>query len=273
MTTIETTFDAFLGGRITLEQPTKGYRAGVDPVLLAASVPARAGQSVLELGCGTGAALLCLASRVEDLDLRGIEMQPHYADLCRANVDANRFGATIYTADLRALPADLTALSFDQILANPPYFQRNAGHSSPHEDRDIAFGGATKTQDWLDVAYRRLKPQRLADIDPKGGPPARNSARAGCSIWIHHCDANRGSTRAQCGSVYPSGAQTRNDAVCPQRAGRFASRRHASTRRRRLPPKHQSRFTRWRTIPLPRLIISQCFEGVLYSLPDCCSAA
>jgi tRNA1Val (adenine37-N6)-methyltransferase len=50
MTTIETTFDAFLGGRITLEQPTKGYRAGVDPVLLAASVPARAGQSVLELG-------------------------------------------------------------------------------------------------------------------------------------------------------------------------------------------------------------------------------
>jgi tRNA1(Val) A37 N6-methylase TrmN6 len=159
MTTIETTFDAFLGGRITLEQPTKGYRAGVDPVLLAASVPACAGQSVLELGCGTGAALLCLASRVEDLDLSGIEMQPHYADLCRANVDANRFGATIYTADLRALPADLTALSFDQILANPPYFQRNAGYSSPHEDRDIAFGGATKTQDWLDVAYRRLKPK------------------------------------------------------------------------------------------------------------------
>jgi tRNA1(Val) A37 N6-methylase TrmN6 len=159
MTTIETTFDAFLGGRITLEQPTKGYRAGVDPVLLAASVPARAGQSVLELGCGTGAALLCLASRVEDLDLRGIEMQPHYADLCRANVDTNGFGATIYTADLRALPADLTALSFDQILANPPYFQRNAGYSSPHEDRDIAFGGATKTQDWLDVAYRRLKPK------------------------------------------------------------------------------------------------------------------
>ena len=159
MTTIETTFDAFLGGRITLEQLTKGYQAGVDPVLLAAAVPARAGQSVLELGCGTGAALLCLASRVEDLDLRGIEMQPHYADLCRANVDANGFGATIYTADLRALPADLTALSFDQILANPPYFQRNAGHSSPHEDRDIAFGGATKTQDWLDVAYRRLKPK------------------------------------------------------------------------------------------------------------------
>ena len=48
------TCDDFLGGRLSIWQPRDGYRAGVDPVLLAASVPARAGQSVLELGCGTG---------------------------------------------------------------------------------------------------------------------------------------------------------------------------------------------------------------------------
>ncbi|MBL4768768.1 MAG: methyltransferase, partial [Rhodobacteraceae bacterium] len=47
-----------------LFQPRKGYRAGIDPMLLAASVPAHAGQSVLELGCGAGAAILCLATRV-----------------------------------------------------------------------------------------------------------------------------------------------------------------------------------------------------------------
>jgi tRNA1(Val) A37 N6-methylase TrmN6 len=54
----------FLGGRLRLWQPVSGYRAGVDPVLLAASVPALSGQSVLELGCGAGAAILCLATRV-----------------------------------------------------------------------------------------------------------------------------------------------------------------------------------------------------------------
>ena len=53
----DTTADAFLGGRLTLKQPVAGYRAGVDPVLLASAVAAQAGQSVLELGCGTGAAL------------------------------------------------------------------------------------------------------------------------------------------------------------------------------------------------------------------------
>mgnify|MGYP001821000592 CR=1 FL=1 len=53
--------DAFLGGKLHLLQPKTGYRAGVDPVLLAASVPAAAGERVLDLGCGVGAAALCLS--------------------------------------------------------------------------------------------------------------------------------------------------------------------------------------------------------------------
>lgn len=155
----ETTHDAFLGGRLTLEQPAKGYRAGVDPVLLASAVDARSGQSVLELGCGAGAALLCLATRVVGLDLYGIELQSYYAELCRTNAAVNRISAHIDTADLRDLPYDLNHMAFDHVIANPPYFQRTTGNPSPLADRDIAFGGATKTSDWLDTAYRRLKPK------------------------------------------------------------------------------------------------------------------
>ena len=77
----ELTHDGFLGGRLHLWQPRRGYRAGVDPVLLAASVPAQAGQSVLDLGCGAGAAMLCLGVRVPGLDLNGLEVQPDYAAL------------------------------------------------------------------------------------------------------------------------------------------------------------------------------------------------
>ena len=44
------TRDALLGGKLHLWQPQKGYRAGVDPVLLAATVPAQAGDSLLDLG-------------------------------------------------------------------------------------------------------------------------------------------------------------------------------------------------------------------------------
>ncbi len=156
---LDTTVDAFLGGQVMLEQPAKGYRAGLDPVLLAASVPATEGQSVLELGCGTGAALLCLGKRVANLTLCGVELQSQYAELCRKNATANDVEALIYTADLRNLPHDVTSRTFDHVIANPPYFERTSGKASPLTDRDIAFAGDTSMVDWVDAATRRLKPK------------------------------------------------------------------------------------------------------------------
>ena len=67
--------DKFLCGRLRLLQPVKGYRAATDPVLLAAACPAEPGQSVLDLGCGAGAATLCLGLRVPGLALSGLELQ------------------------------------------------------------------------------------------------------------------------------------------------------------------------------------------------------
>ncbi len=56
--------DALLDGRLRLCQPAAGYRAAIDPVFLAAAVPGEAGSRVLDLGCGVGAAALCLLTRV-----------------------------------------------------------------------------------------------------------------------------------------------------------------------------------------------------------------
>ena len=56
-----------LDGRVRYAQPASGsdgYRTGIEPVLLAASIPAQAGQRVLEAGVGAGAGLICLAARV-----------------------------------------------------------------------------------------------------------------------------------------------------------------------------------------------------------------
>ena len=39
--------DGFLGSRLQILQPLKGYRAGLDAVLLAASIPARSGEQAL----------------------------------------------------------------------------------------------------------------------------------------------------------------------------------------------------------------------------------
>lgn len=170
----DTTQDAFLGGRLRLWQPRKGYRAGVDPVLLAAAVPAKPGDAVLELGCGVGAALFCLGTRVPGLALHGVELQPSYADLARQNAADNGLTAQIDTCDLRHLPAALRNTSFHQVLANPPYYDRATGSAAPDTGRDTALAGDTPMAAWIETAARRLRPKgwltliqradRLADI-------------------------------------------------------------------------------------------------------------
>jgi len=154
--------DGFLGGRLALWQPRAGYRAGVDPVLLAAAVAAKPGESVLELGCGAGAAMLCLAARVPGLaGVVGVEGQPLYADLARRNAAKNGIDVAVVTADVAALPADLRGQSFDHVIANPPYFLRAHSTASPRPIREAAMGEVTPLGIWVDVAARRLRHRGL----------------------------------------------------------------------------------------------------------------
>lgn len=154
----EITTDGFLGGRLKIAQPAEGYRAATDPVLLAAAVPAVAGQAVLELGCGAGVASLCLGHRVPGLTLAGLELQPAYAALARRNAAANGQDFTVHEGDLAAMPAALRALSFDHVIANPPYF--GAGKGTPARDagREAAQREATPLALWIDAGLRRLRP-------------------------------------------------------------------------------------------------------------------
>lgn len=156
--TSDLTNDAFLGGQLTLTQPASGYRAGVDPVFLAAAAPARSGQSVLELGCGAGAASLCLGRRVAGLRIVGLERQAIYADLAQRNALQNAIPLTIYQGDLENMPADLRQDRFDHVIMNPPYFRRDRGTSSPDGIREGALGEVTPLTAWLDHATRRLLP-------------------------------------------------------------------------------------------------------------------
>lgn len=152
------THDAFLGGRLRLWQPKQGYRAGVDPVLLAASISAKAGESVLDLGCGAGAAALCLGTRVKGLELQGLELQPFYADLAVKNAEENAIALTVHKGDVADMPASLKERRFHHVLTNPPYFDRDTGSKAPDTLRETAMGGASLPI-WLEAAARRLLPK------------------------------------------------------------------------------------------------------------------
>lgn len=150
--------DDFLGSLVRLFQPKHGYRAGIDPVLLAATLPAKAGQSVLELGCGAGPALCCLGVRVAGLDLHGLEVQPGYAALARRNLSENGLTGEIWQGDLRAMPEGLRQRSFDHVMANPPYFDASNRKPAQDEGREMALAGEAALHDWVSQAGRRCKP-------------------------------------------------------------------------------------------------------------------
>lgn len=148
--------DKFLCGRLRLLQPVKGYRAATDPVLLAAACPAEPGQSVLDLGCGAGAATLCLGLRVPGLALSGLELQTAYADLARRNAERNGIPVEVHEGDLNRMPAALRR-DFDHVIANPPYYPAG-GSPSPIAARARAMQVDTPLSGWVSAATRRLRP-------------------------------------------------------------------------------------------------------------------
>ena len=151
------TDDRLLGGRVRLRQPARGLRTAVDAVLLAAAVPARAGECVLDVGTGVGPAALCLALRINRISVTGLEADPATADLARANVLANDLAARvrILTGDLLAAPEALAGGSFHHVMANPPHLTADRARLSPHPDRVRAsIEGAADLAAWVAFATR-----------------------------------------------------------------------------------------------------------------------
>src|SRR3954447_16073983 len=89
------TEDGFLGGRLKILQPGKGYRAGIDAVFLAASVPSAPGDTLFEAGIGTGVAALCVAARVPSVHVTGIEIASRYAVLAEKTARRNDLDGNI----------------------------------------------------------------------------------------------------------------------------------------------------------------------------------
>jgi tRNA1(Val) A37 N6-methylase TrmN6 len=141
----EVSEDAFLGGSLKVLQPRRGYRAGIDAVLLAAAAPAEADESqrVLDSGAGVGVVGLCIAARVPRVRVTLVEREPELAALAASNVTSNGLSdrIAVVQADLTAPAAALARLgleegAFAHIVTNPPF--REEGKARPPKDRGEA---------------------------------------------------------------------------------------------------------------------------------------
>jgi tRNA1Val (adenine37-N6)-methyltransferase len=151
----EFTEDRFLDGRVRMRQFMRGFRSGLDAVMLAAAVPARAGNTVLELGSGAGVASLCLATRMPECAITGIEIDGELVSLANGNAAANGMAdrAHFLESDVLNLPPDLRT-AFDHVLCNPP-FHGAEGEISPDESRARALQDSGGLSRWLDTGLKR----------------------------------------------------------------------------------------------------------------------
>ncbi|GIU66932.1 tRNA1(Val) (adenine(37)-N6)-methyltransferase [Candidatus Phycosocius spiralis] len=208
---LATSFDLFLKGALTIEQPVNGYRAGSDAVLLAAAAVSFEGHNMLEAGCGVGAVLLSLAHLRgdRDLTLHGLEKDSEVLSLAYRNQKANHLAAHIKfeQGDVLAPPNHLKG-QFDLVFSNPPFFDDDRAIRDPLAARQGAYIIGAPLAAWIQSMLTMAKPKgrflmihradRLADIlaalvsragdigvfpvRPRAGEPAKRiliSARKG----------------------------------------------------------------------------------------------
>lgn len=161
-TPASTSLDAFLDGRLVLEQPRRGHRIGHDALLLAGLARAE-DRAIADFGAGVGGA--GLAALIAHPQARAVlvEREGDIAALARGNAARNGLGdrCTVLCADVEQLNRKGGAVlePVDLVLANPPFNLTRAHRFSPDAARARAhMAEEGLLEAWVVAAARCLKP-------------------------------------------------------------------------------------------------------------------
>lgn len=136
---VETAIDLLLGGRLKLEQPLRGHRAGTDAILLAAAVPTDFTGLLADAGAGVGTAGLAAGFWRPDRELLLIEREPALAALAARNLAANGLLGRVAACDLIDAKSRRAAGVVDGgaglVISNPPFLDPGEGRASPDDLR------------------------------------------------------------------------------------------------------------------------------------------
>ena len=128
--------DLQINGRRIIQSPDR-FCFGMDAVLLSGFAKVKKGESVLDLGTGTGILPILLDAKTEGGHFTGLEIQPESADMARRSVILNnrQDKIDIVTGDIKNALNIFGAASFDVIVTNPPYMNQNHGITNPESPK------------------------------------------------------------------------------------------------------------------------------------------
>ena len=150
-----TTIDDFLGGLVRLKQPKNGYRATSDAVMVAAAVPAKPDDSILDVGCASGIVGLCIGARVSNISITGVEIQSQLAELARQNAELNHRKITVIEADISQKIPLLHGVQFHHVVTNPPFYTETPTRRS--KQVEMAYKQIVPLNTWIDFCLRHLR--------------------------------------------------------------------------------------------------------------------
>ena len=121
-------------------QDRERFCFGIDAVLLTGFVNVSSGESVLDLGTGTGIIPILLEAKTEGEHFTGLEIQTESADMAERSVALNHLceKINIVRGDIKEASAIFGASTFDVVTTNPAYMTENHGLKNPDEPKAIA---------------------------------------------------------------------------------------------------------------------------------------
>ena len=168
-----------------MRQPRDGYRAGMDAAVLAAACEAKAGERVIEPGCGAGAAMLAAAVRRKGASFTGVERDEQALALAKENIKRNRLSARVeaVAGDIAEPFARLKLKAFDAAIANPPFFDDPMAIRGPAPARKGAWIADQGLEAWCAFLVKAVREGGTITVihraDRLGDLIAHLSAKAG----------------------------------------------------------------------------------------------
>jgi tRNA1Val (adenine37-N6)-methyltransferase len=178
------TIDGFLNRRLTVCQKRRGFRAGHDSVLLAASVPAGPEDRILELGSGAGVVSLCLAARVTGCRIAGIEIDPELVAIANENAERNGFAERVRFVNGDVLEHDFGETRFHHVFLNPP-FHPDTGRPSLDKGRALAMhDDGAALSGWTRRALDLVRPQGTVTVILRADRLEAWSEEISCGVTV-----------------------------------------------------------------------------------------